>query len=101
MLMLILGAAILGIIISVMESRDFPGWGPMILCVIAAVAPAAIINSTLHKDYHLVGTAVGAVCAAFAIAASCDMSLKRSFTAAFLYFCAQSVLTLGFSGMTR
>ena len=36
MLGILLGAAVLGVIITVMEEGDFPGWFPMIMCVLAA-----------------------------------------------------------------
>ena len=39
MLGIVLGAGILGIIVSVMEKDGFPGWGKMILCVLAAMVP--------------------------------------------------------------
>ena len=39
------GAAILGIIIAVMEQDEFPGWGKMVICVLAAGIPATIINT--------------------------------------------------------
>ncbi len=35
MLGIIIGAAILGIIIAVMEQGEFPGWGAMVICVLA------------------------------------------------------------------
>ena len=36
MLGLLISAAILGVTISILEEGDFPGWVPMILCVLAA-----------------------------------------------------------------
>ena len=44
MLGLIMGAGVLGIIIALMEEGEFPGWGKMIVCVLAAVVPAALVN---------------------------------------------------------
>jgi hypothetical protein len=38
---LVIGAGILGIIIAMMEQGEFPGWGKMIICVLAAGIPAA------------------------------------------------------------
>lgn len=99
MLGIILGAAILGIIIAVMEEGDFPGWGPMVICVLAAVIPAAIINSLLPEEWFIIGVAVGAVCAAFAISAACGMSVKRAGIAAGIYLVIQSVISFLFNLM--
>jgi hypothetical protein len=92
MLGLILGAGILGLIIAVMEQGEFPGWWKMILCVLVAVIPAAIINALLPPGLFIIGLAVGALCAGFAISATCGMSLKRSSLAAGIYFAIQSTL---------
>ena len=45
MLGLIIGAAILGIIIALMEQDGFPGWGKMIVCALATAVPAWINES--------------------------------------------------------
>src|SRR5689334_2419284 len=92
---LILGAAILGIIIAAMEQGEFPGWGNMILCVLAAVIPATIVNMLLPPPLFFVGLAVGAVCAAFAIAATCGMGLKRAGIAAGIYLGIQTAISAG------
>ncbi len=99
MLGLIIGAAMLGVIIAVMEEGDFPGWFPMILCVLAASIPAAIINAFLPPALFIVGLAVGAVCAGFAISAFCGMSVKRASIAAAIYLVAQVCMSLGFQLM--
>jgi hypothetical protein len=101
MLGLILGAAILGIIIAVMEKGEFPGWGKMILCVLAAVVPAAIINLLLPPALFIVGLAVGALCAGFAISALCGMGVKRATIAAGIYLAIQAAISLGFYFMTK
>src|SRR5262249_62076826 len=85
MLGLIFGAATLGIIIAVMEQGEFPGWGKMILCVLAAVIPAAVINALLPPGLFVIGLAVGAVCAGFAISAATGMRGKRASIAAGLH----------------
>lgn len=95
MLALFIGAALLGIIIAVMEEGDFPGWFEMILCVLAAVIPAAIINSMLSPNLFIVGLAVGALCAGFAISALCGMSVKRASIAATIYLVIQAGIELG------
>ena len=56
---LLIGAAILGLIIAGMEENGFPGWLPMILCVLAAVVPASLVNAVLPPGLFFIGLAVG------------------------------------------
>jgi hypothetical protein len=95
MLGLIVGAAVLGIIIAVMEEGDFPGWFEMIVCVLAAVIPAGIINAMLPQNLFIVGLAVGAVIAGCAISALCGMSVKRASIAASIYLVIQVSIEFG------
>lgn len=97
---LFIGAAILGLIITVMEEGDFPGWGSMIVCVLAAVIPAAIVNSVLPPGLFIVGLAAGAGCAGLAISAMCGMSVKRASIAASIYLGIQTVISFAFQAMT-
>lgn len=90
---ILISAAILGIIIVAMDGGDFPGWGKMIVCVLAAVIPAAIINAALPDEVFIVGLLVGALCAGFAISATCGMSLKRSFIASGIYLACNLVIS--------
>src|SRR5262245_35134394 len=92
---LVLGAATLGIIVAVMEQGEFPGWGKMILCVLAGVIPAAIIGLLL-RPLFLVGLAVGAVSAGFAIARTCGMGVKRAIIAAAVGLGIQAAITAVF-----
>jgi len=101
MLELVIGAGILGVVIAAMEEDEFPGWGKMILCVLAALIPAAIINSLLPPALFPIGLAVGAVCAGFAISAVCGMSVKRASIAAGIYLAIQVVISLVLQSMTR
>ncbi len=94
MLGIIIGAAILGIIIAVMEKGDFPGWGVMVLCVLAAGIPAMIINALLPSGLFFIGLAVGAVCAGLAISATCGMSVKRACLASVIYLAVQIAISL-------
>ncbi len=98
---LALGAGVLGIIIAVMEEGEFPGWAKMSVCVLAAVIPAWIINLLLPPELFIVGLAVGAVCAGFAIAALCGMSVKRSFIAAGIYLAIQAAINLMFYWLSK
>ena len=93
MLGLILGAAILGTIIAVMEQDEFPGWGKMIVCVLAAVIPAAVVNALIPPEFFPVGLAVGAVCAAFVIMLTCGMDAKRAGIAAAIYLAIQTAIS--------
>jgi hypothetical protein len=94
MLGLLLGAAILGVIIAVMEREGFPGWGRMILCVLAAGLPAAVINALLPPALFIVGLVVGSLCAGFAISALCGMTVKRASIAASVYLAIQAGISL-------
>ena len=98
---LVVGAAILGIIIAVMEQEEFPGWGRMIACVLAATIPAAIVNALLRPPLFFIGLGVGAVCAAFAISALCDMTLKRAALSAAIYLGIQTAISLALFWMMR
>jgi hypothetical protein len=92
----IVSAAILGFIIAGMERDEFPGWSRMILCVLAAVVPAGIINAFLPPAFFLVGLVVGAICAGLAISALTGMSVKRASIAASIYLAIQAVIDLAF-----
>jgi hypothetical protein len=96
MLALLLGAGILGIIIAVMEEGEFPGWGKMILCVLVALIPAAIINALLPPGLFIIGLAVGAACAGLTISATCGMTVKRASIAAAIYMGVQTVISVAF-----
>ena len=98
---LFVGAAMLGIIIALMEQSAFPGWGIMILCVLAAVIPAAIINALLPPGWFIVGLAVGALCAGFAIAGTCGMGVKRACIAAGIWLTIQAVIDIALFFATR
>ena len=97
MLGILIGAAILGGIISIMQQGEFPGWGAMIICVLAALVPAFVINQFLvPPKFFIVGLAVGAVCAGFAISATVGMDVKRSIIAASIYLAIQFAISLIF-----
>ena len=97
----LLGAGALGIIIAVMEEGEFPGWGKMSLCVLAALVPAIVINAVLPPELFFVGLVVGAACAALAISATCAMTLQRAAIAAGIYLALQMALSTAFYFMTR
>ena len=97
MLGLLIGAGILGVIIMVMEEGDFPGWGTLIICVLAAVIPSAVISATVPEGLVLLGPVVGAVCSGLAISATCGMSVKRSCIAAGIFFACQFAISFTLS----
>lgn len=101
MLSLLIGAGLLGIIIAVMEGGDWPGWGAMFLCALAALIPAAIVNALLPPELFFIGLVVGAVCAGFAISAAVGMGVKRATVAAGIYLVAQTAISIGFRAVTR
>jgi hypothetical protein len=86
--------ASVGIIISVMEDGEFPGWLNMILCVLATVIPAGVINLLLPSGLFFVGSIVGAITGGIAISALCGMSLKRASIAAGIYLVIQIGIAL-------
>jgi hypothetical protein len=94
-------SAILGIIIAAMEGGDFPGWGKMIACVLAAAIPTIVINAVLPSELFIIGDAVGALCAGFAIMATCGMGMKRAFTAASVYLCIEAMISTAFYFMIK
>jgi len=93
---LLIGAGILGIVIAVMERDEFPGWGPLVLCVLAAGIPATIINLFLPSFLFFIGLFVGALCAGVAISYLCGMSFKRACIAAGVFLAIQTAISFGF-----
>ena len=91
---LFISAAILGGIISIMERESFPGWGPMIVCVLAGAIPQNIINYPLPGYLFIVGLLVGAACAGCAISYMVGMTLKRAMIAASIYFAIELLISL-------
>ena len=100
MLELFFSAAILGIVIAVMEDDgDFPGWFSLIICILSALIPAAIVNAFLPPYLFFIGLAVGAGIAGCVISALCGMDLKRACIAAGIYFAIRVVISLVFQAM--
>ncbi len=97
----LLGAGVLGIIIAVMEEGEFPGWGKMSVCVLAALLPTLLINALLPPELFLVGLVVGAACATLAISATCAMTIQRASLAAGIYLALQTVLSAVFYFTTK
>jgi hypothetical protein len=84
-----------------MEQGEFPGWVAMIICVLAAAISAMIINALLPDGLFIIGLAVGAGCAGFAISAMCGMTVKRACIAAGICLAIQSGISLDFQMAIR
>ena len=93
MIGIIVGAALLGLIVMVIEKEDFPGWGKMVVCVLATGLPALIINRILPPELFIVGLLVGALCGGFLLMAFCGMTVKRASIAMGVYLGFQVVLS--------
>lgn len=98
---IILSAAILGIIIAVMEGDEFPGWGKMVVCVLATVIPQYLVNQALPAKLFFVGDLAGAVGAMVAIMATCGMGVKRAGIAAGIWFGIELVISFALTAMMR
>lgn len=84
-----------------MERENFPGWPRMLVCVLAALVPAAIVNALLPDELFIVGLVVGAVCAGLAISALCGLELKRALIAAAIYLALQTLIALAVRAMLK
>ena len=80
-----------------MEEGEFPGWGVMLICVLAALIPSTVVESFVKPELFFLGPLVGSVCCGAAISATCGMTVQRACIAAALFFAVQIVigLTLG------
>jgi hypothetical protein len=84
MLGILLGAAVLGVVIVVIEGADeFPGWWNLILCVLVAGIPMGLIDALLPRPLGLIlGAVVGALAGGLAVSWRCGMSYQRASIAA-------------------
>jgi hypothetical protein len=95
MLGLLLSAAVLGLVIVVMEGDgDFPGWGNMLICVLAALIPMVLINSVLPPAGFALGAVAGAFTGGLAVSWRCGMSYQRATIAAGIWLAVE--IGLGF-----
>lgn len=96
MFQLIFDAALIGIIIAAVERSEFPGWGPMIGCVLAIGITSNVAAHFLPEQISLLGYVAGAVLGAFLIAWLCETTLKRGALAAGIYLAVRLLLALVF-----
>ena len=90
------GAAVLGLVIVVMEGTDdFPGWGTLILCMLVASIPMAIIAALLPPPWGLIpGAVIGALAGGIALSWRWGMSFRRASIAMGIWLASQIVLGL-------
>ena len=94
---LVVSAAILGIIIAVLERDEFPGWGMMLFCVVVATVPQVFVNALLPPGWwSLLGVAIGAVGVGFALVLLCDLRPPRAAAAVAIYLAIEVALGVGF-----
>ena len=91
---LLLDAAIVGIIIAVMEKGEFPGWGPMLGCVLAIGITSNVVAVLLPDALWFLATLAGAAVGAYVISWLCHMSLRRGAIASAIYLGVRIVLGL-------
>lgn len=96
MLGLLLDAALIGIIIAVMERGEFPGWGIAIGCAFAIGITSNVVSMLLPGVLSLLGVVAGAVVGAFVISWLCEMTFRRSVQAAGIYLAVSFVFSLIF-----
>ncbi len=95
LIVLAVSAAGLGIIIAVMEEDEFPGWGRMLLCVLATSAVSWVAGAFAPAGGLFVGPLAGAAVGGLVISSTCGMSFRRAFIAAGIYLLLQ--IALGFA----
>ncbi len=99
MLGILVDAAILGLIIAVMERGEWPGWAPGAIVVLMVWATNLVLSFALPEEAWLVGVLASAVVAVGAIAWQFEMSLKRSAIAAGIYLGVKILWSLAIHAM--
>lgn len=94
MLWLIIDAAILGLIIAVVEKDAFPGWPPMIGCALVVSVVTNAVAHFLPGWLALLGIVAGASAGGFLISWLCGMTWRRGFLAAGIYLGLRLALSL-------
>jgi len=91
---LLFDAAIIGIVIAAMEKGEFPGWGPMLGCVLAMGITSSVAGAFLPDPLWFLAPLAGAAVGAYVISWLCHMSLKRAAIASGIYLGVRIVLGL-------
>jgi len=77
--MLLVDAALIGVIIAIMEQESFPGWGPMLgTALLISLVSSGAGHSLEGVSGQIVSFAVAGLVGAFVIAWICGMSLGRA-----------------------
>jgi hypothetical protein len=99
MLGIIIGAGILGVIISIVEREGFPGWGKMVICALAAGIPAFVLSRVLPNEIYFlpIPLIVSALCAMGAIMVTVGTTIKRAAISAGIYLAVQLVIGILFA----
>jgi len=96
---LVFDAAIIGLVIVVMEKGEFPGWGPMIGVVIAIWVSSNAAALLLPDALSLLSLVVGAGVGALLINWACHLSLRRSAIAAGIYLGIRLAISFIMAGL--
>lgn len=96
---MIFGAALLMVILTVMEGGEMPDWWTMFLCVLAISLPASAVSIAVGPDLWFLGPVVGACCGALAISFLWGMAVQRAGVAAGIYLVIQLGISFGFQAM--
>lgn len=97
---LLFDAAIIGLVIAAMEKSEFPGWGPMLGCVLAIGFSTGAVSAMLPDALELLSIPAGALVGAFVISFFCGMSLKRGAIAAGIYMGIRLAVGLIFAAIS-
>ena len=99
-LSLLLHAAIIGIVVAVMEKDSFPGWGPMVGCVLAIGITSNVVASLLPGLLSLLGLVAGALVGALLLSWFCGMTARRGAIASGIYLGVTLVLSIVWRSLT-
>jgi hypothetical protein len=100
---LLIDAALIGIIIAVMEGGDFPGWLPALGCAVVISLGTYVIQlglvEVIGSAGAWLGIVLGALLGGVVISALCGMSVKRAAIAASIFLGVKIVIGLAFVAM--
>lgn len=86
MFMLLIDAALIGVIIALLEQEDFPGWGPMLGTALLIGLASGAANHWIDGILGVIaGFAVAGLVGAVLIAWICGMSFGRAALATAIY----------------
>ena len=93
---LLFDAALIGLIIALMEQEGFPGWAPMIgtalLVGLGGVGVDRVFPDLTEFPRAILSSALGAVIGVVLIAWACEMTLRRAAIAMGIFFAVKLCL---------